>query len=149
MNPNPNPTEPNNICERTTFAPATIIVPMIYTNVKRNPNPKLNPNLNPNINPYPTPNQKPNHYPHSKILLSEISSSDQLSPEQMSDHRFHQIYCWHVGLPTFNSHWRTGGGGACPPPPPPPPPINLNHVLFSNPYKLTHIVHVVKSKFPS
>ena len=45
-------------------------------------------------------------------------------------------------------HWRTGGGGgwawgklA--------PSIKLNHGLFSIPYKLTHIVHVVKSKFPS
>ena len=53
-------------------------------NVKRNPNP--NPNPKPNLNPYPTPNQKPNHYPHTNSLLSEISSPEQLSPEQMSDH---------------------------------------------------------------
>ena len=48
------------------------------TNVKRNPNP----NPNPNLNPYPTPNQKPNHYLHSNSSLSEISSQEQLSPEQ-------------------------------------------------------------------
>ena len=55
------------------------------SNVKRNPNP--NPKPKPNINPYPTPNHKPNHYPHSNSFLSEISSLEQLSPEQMSDHR--------------------------------------------------------------
>ena len=32
-------------------------------------------------------NQKPNHYPHSNSLLSEVSSQEQLSPEQMSDHQ--------------------------------------------------------------
>ena len=69
--------------ECMTFAPATI-APVINVNVKPNPNP--NPNPKPNLNPYPTPNQKSNHYPHSKSLLSEISSPEQLSPEQMSDH---------------------------------------------------------------
>ena len=64
-------------CEEcTTFAPATI-APVITANVKRNPNP----NPKPNLNHYPTPNQKPN-YPHSSSLLSEISSPEQLSPEQ-------------------------------------------------------------------
>ena len=48
-------------------------------NVKHNPNP--------NLNPYPTLNQKPNYHPHSISLLLEISSQEQLSPEQMSDHR--------------------------------------------------------------
>ena len=71
--------------ECTTFAPATIAL-VINANVKRNPNP--NPNPDPNLNPYPTPNQKPNHYPHSNSLLSEISSPEQLSPEQMSDHPY-------------------------------------------------------------
>ena len=70
--------------ECTTFAPATI-APVINANVKRNPNP--NPNPKPNLHPYPTPNQKPNHYPHSNSLLSEISSPEQLLPEQMSDHQ--------------------------------------------------------------
>ena len=46
-------------------------------NDKRNPNP----NPIPNIRPYPTPNQKPSHYPPSDILLSEISSQEQFSPE--------------------------------------------------------------------
>ena len=62
--------------ECTTFAPATIA-----TVVKHNPNP----NHNPTLNPYPTPNQKPNHHLQSNSLLSEISSQEQLSPEQMSD----------------------------------------------------------------
>ena len=69
--------------ECTTFAPATI-APVINANVKRKPNPNPNPKLN--LNPYPTPNQKPNYYLHSNSLLSEISSPEQLSPEQMSDH---------------------------------------------------------------
>ena len=59
------------------------IAPMISANVKCNPNP----NPNPNLNPYPTLNKNP------IITLTltlccpeEISSQDQLSPEQMSDH---------------------------------------------------------------
>ena len=71
--------------ECTTFAPATI-APVINANVKHNPNPNPNPNPKRNLNPYPTLNQKPNHYPHSNSLLSEISSPEQLLPEQMSDH---------------------------------------------------------------
>ena len=67
------------LIQNMTFVPVTI-APMIHANVKRNPNP------NPNPKPYPTPNQKPNHYTHSNSLLSEISSQEQLSPEQMSDH---------------------------------------------------------------
>ena len=62
---------------------------MVNTNVKHNPNPNFNPN--PNLNPYPILNQKPNHYPHSNSLLSEISWQEQLSPEQMSDHRWPDI----------------------------------------------------------
>ena len=62
-----------------TFAPPTI-APMINANLKHKPNPI------PNLNPYPTPYPKPNHYPHSHSLLSEISSQEQLLPEQMSDH---------------------------------------------------------------
>ena len=59
-----------------------------------NPNP--NPNPNPDLYPYPTLNQKPNHYPHSHSLSLEISSQEQLSPEQMSDHRwFCQRYSDH------------------------------------------------------
>ena len=46
----------------------------------------LNPNPNPNLTPYPTPNQKPNHYPHSNSLLSDITSMEQLLPEQMLEH---------------------------------------------------------------
>ena len=57
---------------------------MLNANVKHNPNP--NPNFNPNLKFYPTFNKKPNHYPHSNSLLLEISSQEQLSPEQMSDH---------------------------------------------------------------
>ena len=56
---------------------------MINTNVKRNPNP----NPTPNLDPYPTPHQKPNHNPNSNSLLSEISLQEQLSLEQLSDHR--------------------------------------------------------------
>ena len=65
--------------ECTTFAPATIA--MVNANVKHN----LNSNPNPNLNPYPILIQK-YHYPHSNSLLLEISSQEQLSPEQMSDH---------------------------------------------------------------
>ena len=57
---------------------------MVNANVKHNPNP----NLIPNPNPYPTLNLKPNHYPHSYSMLLEISSQEQLSLEQMSDHAF-------------------------------------------------------------
>ena len=71
-------------CECPTFALATI-APMVNANVKHNPNP--NPNPDPTLNPYPTLNQKPNHYPHSNSLLLEISSQEQLLPEQMLDHR--------------------------------------------------------------
>ena len=70
-------------CTCTTFALATI-APMVNANVKHNPNP----NLIPNPNPYPTLNLKPNHYPRSNSLLLEISSQEQLSLEQMSDHTF-------------------------------------------------------------
>ena len=71
------------------FAPATI-APVVNPNVKRNrnPDPNPNPNPNPNLIPYTIPRtKKPNHHPHSYSLLSEISSQEQLSPEQMSDHR--------------------------------------------------------------
>ena len=66
-------------CTCTTFDPATIAT-MANANVKHNPNP------NPSLHPYPTLKQKPNHYPHSKSMLLEISSQEQLSPEEMSDH---------------------------------------------------------------
>ena len=63
---------------------------MVNADVNHNPNP--NPNPNPNLNPYPTLNQIPNHYPHSYSMLLEISSQEQLTPEQMSDHLHHQDY---------------------------------------------------------
>ena len=60
---------------------------MVNVNVKHNPNPNPIPNPYHNLNPYPSLNQKPNHYPHSNSLLLEISSQEQLPPEQMLDHR--------------------------------------------------------------
>ena len=78
-------------CECTTFAPATIIAPVVNLNVKYNPNSNPNPNPNPNLNSYPTLNYKPNHLPQSNSLLSEISQ-EQLSLEQMSDHRYFSSY---------------------------------------------------------
>ena len=47
----------------------------------------LNVTPNPCPNPNPTPNKKPIHYPTCNSVLSEISSQEQLSPEQMSDHQ--------------------------------------------------------------
>ena len=77
--------------ECTTFAPATILIAaMINANVKHNPNP----NPNPNLNPYPTLKHKPNHYPHSTSLSLEISSQEQLSPEQLSDHPWETCWSW-------------------------------------------------------
>ena len=64
------------------------IAPVVNPNVKRSPNPNPNPNANPYLNPYPTPNlKKPNDHPHSNSLHPEISSQEQLSQEQISDHR--------------------------------------------------------------
>ena len=75
---------------------------MVNANVKHNPNP--NPNPNPNLNPYPTLNQKPNHYHHSNSMLLEILSQEQqLSPEQISDHRLY------TGA---SIHFSDSGGGA-------------------------------------
>ena len=45
-------------------------------------NANIKPNPNPNSNPYTTVNQKPNDNPRSNFLSLEISSQEQLSPEQ-------------------------------------------------------------------
>ena len=77
--------------ECTTFAPATI-APRVNANVKHNPTPNPIPNPNPNLNPYPTLNwSKTQSLPHFNSLLLEISSQEQLSPEQMSDHLFKML----------------------------------------------------------
>ena len=78
--------------------------------VKRNPksNPNPNPNPNPNLNPYPTLNKKLNHYPHSNSLLSEISSQEQLSPEQMWDHLIFivQRKCYKTKCSVLHTVWK-------------------------------------------
>ena len=60
-----------------------LLIRQINANVKHYPKP----NHTPEVNPYPTPNQKPNHYRNSNSLLSDISSQEQLSREQLSDPR--------------------------------------------------------------
>ena len=72
------------IIECPTFAPATIIAPAVNPNVERKPNP--NPNLILILILTLPRTKKPNHHPYSNSLLSEISSQEQLSLEQMSDH---------------------------------------------------------------
>ena len=58
---------------------------MKYANVKHNPNY--------NHNPYPT-------LPSLSLLL-EISTKEQLSPEQMSDHRHSFTLGINTGVPNF------------------------------------------------
>ena len=73
--------------------------------------------LNVTANPYPNPNphttlsQKPNKNLRSYTLSLEISSQEQLLPEQMSDHRF----------------------GSSKSTPPPPPPSRIRGYLCSLP----------------
>ena len=66
--------------ECPTHAPATI-APGVNRNVIARTKP------NPNPIPYPILNLKVNHYEDVKPFLPEILSPEQLSLEQMSDHR--------------------------------------------------------------